>query len=74
MIGESLALTSLSTEELKKLLHLVFKNEVELPLTPQRIACIGFQYKTTELMSVFRGLEHRSVQTILICVLAERAR
>ena len=72
MIGENLGLTSLSTDELKKLLHHVFKNEVEFPLNPQRIACIGFQYKSIELLNVFRGLDKRAVQTILICVLAER--
>ena len=72
MIGENLGLTSLNTSELTKLLRHVYRDEVEFPLSPQRIACIGFQYKSIELLNVFRGLDKRAVQTILICVLAER--
>lgn len=65
-------LTSLRTDELKKLLALVHQDKVEFPLNPQRVACLGFQYKQTELLSVFRHLDKRAVQQILICVLAER--
>lgn len=66
------ALTELNTEELKKLLSLIYQEATEFPLTPQRIACIGFQYKQMELLDVFRGLDKRAVQQILVCVLAER--
>ena len=66
------ALTEVKTDELKKLLSLVHQEATEFPLTPQRIACIGFQYKQMELLDVFRGLEKRAVQQILVCVLAER--
>ena len=65
-------LTELTTEELKKLLSLVHKNSTEFPLNPQRIACLGFQYRQTELMNIFRHLDQRAVQMILITVLAER--
>ena len=65
-------LTDLSTEELKKLLSLVHQEKTEFPLNPQRIACLGFQYKQVELLSVFRHLDKRAVQQILVCVLAER--
>jgi hypothetical protein len=66
------ALTEVNTEELKKLLSLVHQEATEFPLNPQRIACIGFQYKQMELLDVFRGLDKRAVQQILVCVLAER--
>ena len=65
-------LTDLSTEELKKLLSLVHQEKTEFPLNPQRIACLGFQYKQVELLSVFRHLDKRAVQQVLVCVLAER--
>ena len=65
-------LIDLSTEELKKLLSLVHQEKTEFPLNPQRIACLGFQYKQAELLSVFRHLDKRAVQQVLVCVLAER--
>ena len=65
-------LTELSTEELKKLLQIVYKEQTEFPLNPQRVACIGFQYKQNSILNVFRGLEKSAVQAILVCVLAER--
>ena len=65
-------LTSFTTEELKKLLLFVHQNKTEFPLTPQRVACLGFQYKQQELLAVFRHLDKRAVQQLLICVLAER--
>ena len=65
-------LTSFSTRELKKLLLFVHQDKTEFPLTPQRISCLGFQYKQTELLDVFRHLNKRAVQQLLVCVLAER--
>ncbi len=65
-------LTELTTEELKKLLQLVYRDQVEFPLNAQRIACIGFQYKHLELINAFRGLGRDGVRAILVCVLAER--
>lgn len=65
-------LTEFRTEELKKLLSLVYQEKTEFPLDPQKIACLGFQYKQTELLAVFRHLDKRAVQQILVCVLAER--
>ena len=65
-------LTDLKTEELNKLLSLVHQEQTEFPLNPQRLACLGFQYRQMELLSVFRHLDKRAVQQILVCVLAER--
>lgn len=67
-----LGLTGLTTVELKKLLQHLYREEVEFPLNAQRIACIGFQYKQNILMNAFRGLDKKSVQAVLVCVLAER--
>ena len=65
-------LTKLRTDELKKLLSLIYKEEVETPLSAKRIACIGFQYKQEELMNAFRDLNAYAIQAVLIAVLAER--
>lgn len=65
-------LTDFTTEELKKLLQLVYRDQVEFPLNAQRIACIGFQYKHQALINALRGLEKEAVTAVLVCVLAER--
>jgi hypothetical protein len=70
MPGEGL--TTLKTEELKKLLGLLHRGDLVLPFTAHSVACAGFQYRQMELMSAFRNLEAPAVRAILVCVLAER--
>ena len=65
-------LTEFTTDELKKLLQLVYRDQVEFPLNAQRIACIGFQYKHNALINALRGLDKEAVTAVLVCVLAER--
>ena len=65
-------LTELTTDELKRLLQLVYRDQVEFPLNAQRIACIGFQYKHLALMNALRGLDKNATRAVLVCVLAER--
>ncbi|MEC7987419.1 MAG: hypothetical protein VX278_19780 [Myxococcota bacterium] len=65
-------LTKLRTDELKKLLRLLYREEVETPLSPKRIACIGFQYRQEELMNALRDLDARAMQAVIVAVLAER--
>ena len=65
-------LTGFTTDELKKLLQLVYRDQVEFPLNAQRIACIGFQYKHHSLIKALRGLNKESTTSVLVCVLAER--
>ena len=65
-------LTDLSTEELKKLLRLIYKEEATFPLNAQRIACIGFQYKHSVLMNALRGLDANAARAVIVSVLAER--
>ena len=65
-------LTELTTDELKRLLQLVYRDQVEFPLNAQRIACIGFQYKHLALMNALRGLDRNATRAVLVCVLAER--
>ena len=65
-------LTNFTTDELKRLLQVVYRDQVEFPLNAQRIACIGFQYKHHDLIQALRGLDTPAVQAVLVCVLAER--
>jgi hypothetical protein len=65
-------LTNMTTEELKKLLRLIYNNEVTFPLNIQRITCIGFQYKHSVLMKALRDLDESAARAVIVCVLAER--
>ena len=65
-------LTGMTTEELRKLLRLIYRNEIQFPLNAQRIACAGFQYKHQVLIDALRDLDIKSAQAVIICVLAER--
>lgn len=65
-------LSHMPTEALKRLLRHLHRGELVCPLTAERIAVIGFQYKHAELMDTFRGLSAEAVRAVLVCVLAER--
>ena len=65
-------LTELTTDELKKLLGHVHREELQTPLTLEGLTCVGFQYRGEELMGAMRGLDEVSIRAVLVCVLAER--
>ena len=65
-------LTSLTTEQLKKLLKYLHDGTLETPLNAHRIACVGFQFRHSELMSALRGLNEAAIRAVLVCVIAER--
>jgi hypothetical protein len=65
-------LTSLTTEQLKKLLKYLHDGSLETPLTAHSIACVGFQFRHAELMNTLRGLGETGVRAVLVSVLAER--
>ena len=65
-------LTEMTTEELRKLLRLIYRKEIQFPLNAQRIACSGFQYKHQVLIDALRDLDLKAAQAVIVCVLAER--
>ena len=65
-------LTTLTTDQLKKLLKYLHDGSLETPLDAHRIACVGFQFRHAELMSALRGLDEAAVRAVLVCVIAER--
>lgn len=72
MIGTDLALTSVSSKDLKNLLRLVHSGELECPLTYQNLAMAGASY-VFDHIDYIKGHDARTVKAILIAVLAERA-
>ena len=65
-------LTTLSTEQLKKLLKFLHDGSLQTPLDAHRIACVGFQFRHSELMHALRGLDEAAIRAVLVCVIAER--
>ncbi len=65
-------LTSLTTEQLKRLLAYLHQGKLSLPLDAHSIACAGFQFRHHELMDALRDLDEPAVRAVLVCVLAER--
>ena len=65
-------LTTLTTEQLKKLLKYLHDGSLETPLDAHRIACVGFQFRHAELMDALRGLDEAAIRAVLVCVIAER--
>ncbi len=72
MYSKPPGLTNFTTDELKKLLKLIYQGKIDFPLNAQRIACAGFQYKHQSLINALRDLDSKSAQAVVICVLAER--
>ena len=68
-----LALTAVSTKDLRTLLRAVFKRQIECPLTPAALAAMGLQDTSPPLLSHLRGLDHAGVHAVLVAVLAERS-
>jgi hypothetical protein len=67
-----MALTGVSTEELQQLLRFVYRQEIEIPITPVGLARVGLQYRSEEFMQSLRGLDEAGVRAVLIAVAAER--
>jgi len=67
-----LALTTISTDQLRALLRAVFKEQVACPLTPAGLAGMGLQDASGPLLSHLRGLDARAVHAVLVATLAER--
>lgn len=67
-----LGLVTVSTDELRKLLRAVFKEQVECPLTVAGLAAVGLQDCGDVLLSHLRGLERQAVHAVVVAALAER--
>jgi hypothetical protein len=67
-----MALTGVPTTELEQLLRLVYRKQIEIPITPVGLALVGLQHRAEELMQSLRGLDEPGVRAVLVAVTAER--
>lgn len=65
-------LTEIPTDALRSLLRLVYKGEVEIPLTITQITRTGLQYCAGDLLASLRTLDKAGVMAVLTVVIAER--
>ena len=70
--GNMLGLKRVPTEELRRMLRHLYRSELEFPLTPVTLTCVGLQAHAEPLMDVMRGLEAHAVKQVLVAVIAER--
>ena len=72
MFDHTLGLVSVETELLRQLLRHVHRGEILAPMTPAKLAPMGFQHHSEALMGTLRGLDDAGVRAVLVAVLAER--
>lgn len=67
-----LGLVTVSNDDLRTLLRMVFRGHVECPLTPAGLAAVGLQDASDLLLAQLRGLDGKAVHAVVVAVLAER--
>ncbi|MBT6177530.1 MAG: hypothetical protein HOI23_09795 [Deltaproteobacteria bacterium] len=72
MMQAAKGLRELKTEELKKLLGHIYREELVCPFTIENLTRVGFQHRHDQLMGALRSLDATAVQAVLVCVIAER--
>lgn len=66
------ALVGVPTEDLKHLLRLLHRGELQCPLTPSEVTRCGFQDHMDPLLDHLRDLDAKAVRAVLTAVLSER--
>ena len=74
MLGAGRGLRDVPTEDLRRLLRNIHRDQISCPLTADGLACLGLQDRSESLLGMLRGLETKAVRSVLIAVLAERSR
>ncbi len=72
MLGAAAGLTPVRTDDLKKLLRLVHRGEMNFPLNPTELARVGLQHCSPEMLSTLRELDQRAVTAVIVAVISER--
>lgn len=68
-----LGLVTVSSDDLRTLLRVVFHAGVECPLTPAGLAAVGLQRSSDLLLGHLRGLDAKAVHAVVVAALAERS-
>jgi hypothetical protein len=67
-----MALTGVTTDEIRTLLRSLHRREIEAPITPIALTRVGLQHRCEEFMQSLRGLDDAGVRAVLVAVAAER--
>ena len=67
-----MGLVGIRLKVLKALLAAVHSEQLPCPLSPDALACQGFQDLSEQILASLRGLEQEAVRAILVAVIAER--
>ena len=65
-------LVAVSTDDLKKLLRAVYRQDIEAPLTVEALARVGLQHCASDILGHLRDLDERSIRAVVVAVIAER--
>lgn len=72
MSARRLGLQAVPTQDLRKALAALHREEMRCPLDITELTRFGLQHVALELLSHLRGLDARAVRAVLVAVLAER--
>ena len=67
-----MGLVDIALDDLKRLLSAVHSGDLPCPLTPDALACQGFQDMSDALLGALRHLDENAVRALLVAVIAER--
>jgi hypothetical protein len=67
-----LGLVTVSSDDLRKLLRMVFRKQLACPLTPVGLVAVGLQDSSGPLLAHLRGLDDKAVHAVVVAALAER--
>lgn len=65
-------LTEIHTDDLKRLLAAIHREQLRFPVDIGELTRVGLQHCATLLLAMLRGLDAPAVRAVVVCVLAER--
>lgn len=72
MLGASIGLVEVKTDDLKRALSYVHKGELTAPLTIANLTRFGLQHCADPLLKLLRDVDAAGMRAVLVAVLAER--
>jgi len=72
MHNAAAGLTDVTTDDLKKLLRVLHRDEITCPLTIDELTRCGLQHCADSMLGSLRGLEANGARAVVVAVIAER--
>jgi len=72
MLNAAAGLTEVTTDDLKKLLRVLHREEIRSPLTVDELTRCGLQHCADSILNTMRGLEAAGTKAVVVAVIAER--